>query len=128
MIDCTKSAITRYVGMGYTRSEIALVSFRGREKSILMSFTQLGPHTLKTFTGRYDLLGDPVYSDGELLLETVYRFKGQAAPCVVLTEVDFESFDEIAKRKIFVGATRARMHLTMIISEQAATQLMGVLG
>ena len=128
MIECTKSAITRYVGMGYTRSEIALVSFRGREKSLLMSFTQLGPHTLKTFTGRYDLLGDPVYSDGELLLETVYRFKGQAAPCVVLTEVDFESFDEIAKRKIFVGATRARMHLTMIISEQAATQLMGVLG
>lgn len=38
-------------------------------------------------------------------------------------EIDFENFDEIAKRKLFVGATRARMHLTMIISEQAAAQL-----
>lgn len=128
MIDCTKSAITRYVGMGYARSEIALVSFRGRERSQLMAYTQLGPHTLKTFTGNYDLFGAPVYSDGEVLLDTVYRFKGQAAPCVILTEVDFEDFDEIAKRKLFVGATRARMRLTLIVSEKAAGKLMSVLG
>lgn len=69
-----------------------------------------------------------MYSDGEVLLETVYRFKGQAAPCVILTEVDFEEFDEIARRKLFVGATRARMHLTLIVSERAAGKLMEVLG
>lgn len=68
-----------------------------------------------------------MYSDGEVLLETVYRFKGQAAPCVILTEVDFKAFDEIAKRKLFVGATRARMHLTLIVSEKAAGKLMEVL-
>ncbi|MEX0959326.1 MAG: ATP-binding domain-containing protein [Burkholderiales bacterium] len=128
LIDETKRAITRCVGMGYTRGDIALVSFRGRERSRLMSYTQLGPHTLKTFTGKYDLLGDPVYTEGELLLETVYRFKGQSAPCVVLTEVDFENFDELARRKLFVGATRARMHLTLIVSEAAAAQLIKVVG
>lgn len=127
MIECTKRAITRCVGMGYSRSDIALVSFRGREGSQLMAFTQLGPHTLKTFTGRYDLLGDPIYSDGELLLETVYRFKGQSAPCVILTEVDFETFDELARRKLFVGATRARMNLTLVVSEAVAERLMEVL-
>lgn len=128
MIERTKSAITRYVGMGYSRSDIALVSFRGRERSQLMAYTQLGPHTLKTFTGNYDLLGDPLYSDGDLLLETVFRFKGQSAPCVILAEVDFETFDEIAKRKLFVGATRAKMHLTLIVSERAAAQLIARLG
>lgn len=128
LIECTKRAITRFVGLGYARNEIALVSFRGRERSQLMAYTQLGPHTLKTFTGNYDLFGAPVYSEGEVLLETVYRFKGQAAPCVILTEVDFEAFDEIARRKLFVGATRARMHLTLIVSERAAGKLMEVLG
>lgn len=128
MIDATKRAITRFVGMGYSRGDIALVSFHGRRSSHLMNFTQLGPHTLKTFTGKYDLLGDPEYSDGELLLETVYRFKGQSAPCVVLTEVDFENFDDIARRKLFVGATRARMHLTLIVSEAAAAGLIEVVG
>lgn len=127
LIDCTKRAITRFIGMGYARDDIALVSFRGRERSQLMGFTQLGPHTLKTFTGSYDLLGTPLYSDGEVLLETVYRFKGQSAPCVILTEVDFESFDEIARRKLFVGATRAKMHLTLIVSDQATAKLMEIL-
>ena len=127
MIDCTKRAITRFIGMGYGRSDIALVSFRGRERSQLMGFTQLGPHTLRTFTGNYDLFGAPLYSDGEVLLETVYRFKGQSAPCVILTEVDFESFDEIARRKLFVGATRAKMHLTLIVSDQATAKLMEIL-
>jgi len=128
MIECTKRAITRFIGMGYGRSDIALVSFRGRDRSQLMGFTQIGPHTLRTFTGNYDLFGAPLYSDGEVLLETVYRFKGQSAACVILTEVDFESFDEIARRKLFVGATRARMHLTLIVSDRAAGKLMEVLG
>jgi superfamily I DNA and RNA helicase len=128
LIERTKSAITRFVGMGYARNDIALVSFRGRERSQLMAYTQLGPHMLRTFTGNYDLFGAPLYSEGEVLLETVYRFKGQAAPCVILTEVDFEAFDEIARRKLFVGATRAKMHLTLIVSERAAGRLMEVLG
>jgi hypothetical protein len=128
LIERTKSAITRFVGMGYARNDIALVSFRGRERSQLMAYTQLGPHMLRTFTGNYDLFGAPLYSEGEVLLETVYRFKGQAAPCVILTEVDFEAFDEIARRKLFVGATRAKMHLTLIVSERAAGRSMEVLG
>ncbi|HEY1610840.1 MAG TPA: ATP-binding domain-containing protein, partial [Paraburkholderia sp.] len=41
--------------------------------------------------------------------ESIYRFKGQSAPCVILTEVDFETFDERAARKLIVGATRATM-------------------
>ena len=59
-----------------------------------------------------------------MLAETVYRFKGQAAPCVIFTEIDFEEYDEQAMRKLFVGATRASMKLTLVISERAAGILM----
>jgi hypothetical protein len=47
---------------------------------------------------------------------------------VVLTEVDFEAFDELAQRKLFVGMTRASMKLLLVLSERAAKTLMARLG
>jgi hypothetical protein len=119
----TKEAIRKCLAAGFRRSDIAVISFRGREKSVLTSLEQLGPHQLKTFAGRYDLLGQPVYRDGELLVESVYRFKGQAAPAVVLTEVDFEKLDDMTVRKLFVGATRATMKLVIVATERAGAVL-----
>lgn len=55
-----------------------------------------------------------------MLLDSVYRFKGRSAPCVILTEIDFEALGEIEMRKIFVGATRATMKLFLVVSEGAA--------
>jgi len=54
----------------------------------------------------------------------VYRFKGQAAPYIVFTEIDFAACDAAVMRKLFVGATRASMRLTLVISERAAAILM----
>jgi hypothetical protein len=123
MLAATKEAIRKCLAAGFRRSDIAVISFRGREHSTLASLEQLGPHPLKSFTGRYDLLGQPVYTHGELLVESVYRFKGQAAPAVVLTEVDFERLDDLSVRKLFVGATRATMKLAIVASERAARLL-----
>ncbi|MEW6678259.1 MAG: ATP-binding domain-containing protein [Pseudomonadota bacterium] len=109
---------------GFRKEDVALVSFRGREQSALFNYNQLGPHSLRTFSGRYDLLGHPLYSDGDLLLETVYRFKGQAAPAVVFCEIDFDTLDDKNLRKLFVGATRAMMKLVLVLSERAARQLL----
>ena len=55
----------------------------------------------------------------------MYRFKGQSAPCVIVTEIDFEALDELALRKLFVGATRATMKLMLVLSERAAALLLG---
>lgn len=123
LVEATKKALTQGLASGFKRQQIAVVSFRGRENSSLFGLDRLGPHGLRTFSGRYDLLGNPVYSDGEILLETVYRFKGQAAPCVVFTEIDFEALDAGAARKLFVGATRASMKLVLVASERAAALL-----
>ena len=121
----TKEAIRLCLADGFRKSDLALVSFRGRERSHLFTLSQLGPHRLRSFTGHYDLFGQPCHGDGDLLLESVYRFKGQAAPAVVFTEIDFDVLDERAVRKLFVGATRATMKLVLVISDRAASQLQG---
>lgn len=119
-----KEGIRLCYAAGFRKEDIAIVTFRGREQSALLPYNQLGPHRFRTFTGRYDLLGHPLYSEGDLLLETVYRFKGQAAPAVVFAEIDCDTLDEKAVRKLFVGATRAMMKLVLVVSERAAGLLM----
>ncbi len=124
LIEQTKRAITQAIAQGYRRDMIAIVTFSGREKSRLAAFDKLGPFTLKSFTGNYDLLGNPIFSEGDILMESVYRFKGQAAPYIILTEIDFEELDDVTLRKMFVGATRATMKLVLILSEKTAGYLL----
>jgi hypothetical protein len=119
----TKHAITATLGAGFTRADIALISFHGRDKSAILGLDALGVHKLKSFTGDYDLFGNPIYRDGPLLADSVYRFKGQSAPAVILTEIDFDALDDRAFRKLFVGMTRARLKLSLVLSERAAAIL-----
>lgn len=128
MIDETKKALTQGLSAGFKRPQMAVITWRGREHSQLLGYDQIGPHKLKSFTGHYDLLGNPIFSEGDILTETVYRFKGQAAPYVVFTEIGFEAYDDQAMRKLFVGATRATMKLTLVISNRSAEILMSRVG
>lgn len=123
LIEQTKRAIGLGIAAGFKRSMIAVLSFRGREKSRLSGLDKLGPYGLKSFTGRYDLLGNPIYSDGEIVLDSIMRFKGQAAPCVVLTEIAFAELDENTRRRLFVGATRATLALFLVADETSARLL-----
>lgn len=123
MIDQTKKALAQGLVAGFKREQMAVVTWRGREHSRLLGYDQIGPHRLRRFTGHYDLLGKPLYTEGDILAETVYRFKGQAAPYIVLTEIDFDVCDETALRKLFVGATRATMKLTLVMARRAAEAL-----
>jgi superfamily I DNA and RNA helicase len=120
----TKHAITLCLAAGFSRQDIAIASYSGREKSAILNLETLGDaHTLKSFTGAYDIFGHPVFREGGLLAESVYRFKGQSAPAVIFTEIDFESIDERVFRKLFVGMTRARLKLVLVMSERAAEQI-----
>ncbi len=123
VIEATKRAITQALALGFRKQDIAVLSYRGREGSVFTTIDQLGPHRLTSFTGKYDLFGTPEYREGDVLLESIYRFKGQSAPCVILTEVDFDSLDERAARKLFVGATRATMKLIVVASQRASASL-----
>lgn len=116
-------ALTRAVGLGFKRPHIALVTYRGREHSRLTPLTRLGSFPLKAPTGRYDLLGNPILTDGDVLIDSVHRFKGRAAPCVILTEIDFATLDDAAIRRLFVGATRATLKLILVATDSATAVL-----
>ena len=124
----TKEAIQSCMQGAFGVQNIALVSFQGRSRSSLLGLDGLGDFTLRSFTGAYDAAGAPVLRGGELLVESVYRFKGQTAPAVVFTEIDFLEFDEACWHKLFVGMTRARLKLVLVLSEQAAAILIDRLG
>jgi len=119
----TPRDILRQIGL-FVDAAARVHPYRGRDKSALMPFDRLGSYSLRRFDGTFDATGNPVFEEGDILVETVFRFKGQSAPCVILTEVDFEELDERAARRLYVGATRATMRLAMVMSERAAGTLM----
>ncbi|MDQ5946442.1 MAG: hypothetical protein QG619_1865 [Pseudomonadota bacterium] len=124
LLQALKEGIRLCYSDGFRKEDVAVVSYSGRNNSRLLTYDRIGPHTMRRFTGEYDLLGAPVFSEGDVLIESVYRFKGQSAPAVVFAEIDFETLDDRAIRKFFVGATRAMMKLVLVISERSAAELL----
>ena len=124
---CTIRAIERCLERGFKLADIAVISMRGRQHSLLQGLDKLGEWTLNRFTGKFDGNSVPIWQDGELLMESVRRFKGQAAEAVVLTECDMTQLDSENRRLLFVGLTRARAHLEWVISPATARMLDGAI-
>jgi hypothetical protein len=89
-----------------------------------VQFAGQGSYGLRAETASNHFLSKDERLDRKQVAETVYRFKGQAAPYIVFTEIDFETYDDMAIRKFFVGATRASMKLQLVMSERSASILM----
>ena len=123
-----KEAIRLCYSAGFRKHDVAIVSYHGREQSRLLALDRLGQTSLRHFTGDYDLFGQPVYSQGDLLVESVYRFKGQAALAIILAEIDFDVLDDQAVRKLFVGATRSSLKLILVLHEKSAARLIERIG
>lgn len=119
----TAQAVQRCLDKGFALADITVLSWRGRDKSRLLAQERLADWRLARFEGGYDEQGRPVWSDGELRIETVRRFKGQSADAVVVTEVGFEELNELRRNLLFVALTRARMHLEIVLTAAAAQAL-----
>ncbi len=113
---------------GYTPAQVAVISYRGVQQSEALKQDRLGGERTHRVTGQYDRAGNAQRTEGELLVESLYRFKGQSAPAVVLCEIDFESLSPKEQRKLFVGLTRAQVRVELVLSERAASALMAQLG
>jgi hypothetical protein len=114
----TRTAVERLVAQGFAPRDIAVLTLRGRERSVVLAQERIGDLQLRRFTGRYDDGGGAIRTDGQLLAETVRRFKGQSAPAVVLTECDLGELDEVSRRLLFVGLTRASLSLEWVMSRR----------
>lgn len=108
---------------GYKPDQVAVISYHGAKSSEVIGLAELCGYKTKRFS-RYDDAGNALWTDGALLVESVYRYKGQSMPVVVLCEVDFEELTEKDKRKLFVGLTRGQVRVDIVISEKSAQLLM----
>jgi superfamily I DNA and RNA helicase len=76
----------------------------------------------------FDAEGNAQWSGGSLLVDSVLRFKGQAADAVVVTEVDFAELGPRERRRLFVALTRARLQVALVTSDRAGQVLRERLG
>ncbi len=123
----TTECVQRLLDEGVAPDDIVLLSYSGLQSSKLLAQTQIAGHALKKTTGAYDQRQQAIWTEGALLADTLWRFKGQSAPVVVLTEVDFEQLDETARRRLFVAFTRAQYRLECVLSTRAEAALVSAL-
>lgn len=118
-IDKTAEVVAGLLARGFGIADIVVLTGHGRNKSALLNAEHIGPHKTRRFTGAFSKNSDPIWTEGELLVESVFRFKGQSAPAVVLSEVDFVELSPSERRKLFVGLTRAQMAVEIVVSPSA---------
>jgi superfamily I DNA and RNA helicase len=116
LVSKTEQTIVSLLERGFKLEDIAVLSWHGRANSKLLNANSIGRFSTKHFTGQYTADSEPVWTEGDLLTESVYRFKGQSAPAVVFTEIDFDDMSEKDRKKLFVGLTRAQMSLALVIT------------
>lgn len=107
--------VARLLSQRFPASEIAVLSCRGLESTALKTTERVGNHRLARFTGRYDLFGNQIWSDGQILFDSVRRFKGQQAAAVILTDVgpNPERLEQELS-VLFCGMTRATVRLDLV--------------
>jgi Holliday junction resolvase-like predicted endonuclease len=119
----TAEAVERLLAQGFKIEDIVVLTARGRGKSVVQNEAAIGQHPTRHFTGQYTRGGDPVWTPGVLIVDSVYRYKGLSAPAVVLTELDFEEVTELVRHKLFVGMTRACLAVDLVMSRSAERAL-----
>ena len=114
----TEQAVKDLLEEGFAPAQIVVLSIRGVGSSELFALdpsTPVAGHRFKRSIG-FDEDGNTVYSDGDILLETVHRFKGQAADAVVLVGVPQTIDNEMERNRVFVGMTRGRLQVGMVLA------------
>ncbi len=104
---------------GFLHEDIIVLTCKGVQHSIFSDADRVGGLDLCRFTGRYDRDGGQVMTPGKLAFESVYRFKGQERPAVILVDVDPEPDREKIEQLesvLYCGMTRATVRLDLVVN------------
>ena len=120
----TRRAVDEARKEGFSDDQIAILTMKGRHSSEILCSPTLGSdkYSLKQPLDEFKN-GRQLFSDGTLFNDTVRRFKGLQAPCVILTEVDFDELDDQTKSLLYLGMTRASMNLKVVLTDAFAQKL-----
>lgn len=107
--------VGRLLAERFPPKQLVILSCRGMQSTPFRDRERVGNHTLARFTGEYDLFGNQVVSEGQILFDTVRRFKGQQEAAVILVDVDpRETKLQQELRVLFCGMTRATVRLELV--------------
>ena len=108
---------------GFAHEQIVILTTRhlvspGKPRSTFQDRDRVGNYRLRRFTGEYDLLGNQILTDGQIVFDSIGRFKGQEAPAVILVDIDAAPHDtpEI-ERLLYAGMTRATVRLELLVRQ-----------
>jgi AAA domain len=111
--------IERLRTAGYEPDQIVVLTGRGQTGSVVMQAEMLGPYVTRRAAG-FTPDGTARYTAGELRVETLWRFKGQQAPAILLCEFDGDLADQATIRRLYCAATRATAHLEIFVPKGSA--------
>jgi len=113
-----EARVSELVKVGFKLEDVAIISCRGMTSSALAEIERIGKHSVRRFTGKYDNNNNQIYTDGSLLFDTIFRFKGQQAPVVILVDLD-ETIekDDWATGVLYCAMTRATVRLELVTHE-----------
>ena len=105
---------------GFGADQIAIVSLRGQDAAIHKDLNRIAGQSIRRYTGRYDDIGQPVHTAGPIQAETIYRFKGQQAPAVILTDIELSGAADQVKREtalLWCALTRATVACELLVQK-----------
>ena len=108
--------VSRLLAKRFRPEDIVILSMKGIRHACLADRSRVGNHTLRHFSGEYDLLGNQVYTPGQILLESIYRFKGQQAPAIIAVDIESGGDDEDhLQRLLYTMFSRATVRLDVLV-------------
>ncbi|SDX21426.1 NERD domain-containing protein [Thiocapsa roseopersicina] len=109
------TVVADLLALGFAPDEIVILSLRGVDQSPLWKHNCIGRHTIRRFTGTYQPDGVQTWTDGDITLDSLYRFKGQDAPAIILTDVEDQKDTERRDRLLYCGMGRATVRVDVLV-------------
>lgn len=123
LLQKTEDAVHDFLQQGIDVEDVAVLTVKGMQHSKVMRHDNLASYSTKRFTGKFSDDGQAKWTKGLLLMDSVYRFKGQSAAAIVLTEVDFAELSRAERAKLFVGMTRGTLSVSIVLTQRASDLL-----
>jgi len=115
-IEIVDRIVRELIKRKFSSHDIVVLSCRGAQNSVFSEAEQIGGQPVRRFIGKYDHQGNQMFTDGKICFDSVYRFKGQQAPAVVLVDVDPDPNKDHEQRALFSGMTRATVRMEMVVN------------
>lgn len=112
--------LTALIHEGFSHENIAIISFKSLEESVLTNLGQLGPYRLKHSAGLYEPNPYQSAKAGAILFDSIDRYKGQQNQVILFVEIDLESLDALSRNRLYCGMTRATTHLECFFTPRTA--------